>query len=200
MESQGTLPRSIGIPPALRARVEYTPQGKKRSPKRIAWFKRYLETGRGSQSVLDAGYDTANPGKMHQQLARYFHKDLVEAGKHLQAMGEPPAWVFLMKMVEKGIVELEKPSPNPQILNSSVKASGEILDRGGMPKGAVLKGISITPKEDEGQGDYRKSLDFMVSVMGLDAVRLMPRIMEYKLHREYLEEQYGELKEVNPNG
>jgi len=189
-------PKGLKIPKKLMEQILKTSSGRKREPKAVAWFFRFMETGQATQSVLDVGFKNAQPSwkayTLKQQFADVF----------------PSAVMFQRQMLEAQSVRMHgyvmdvamdpKYADNPQMLTAGAKSADSILDRGDMPRGAAIKGLDTAPGGEKAVQSAHEMLDRLVEMDGIEAVRLMKGIADYKLYRDYLEEKWPQvLIEVN---
>ena len=69
-----------------------------------------------------------------------------------------------------------------------------------MPRGAAIKGLETTPGGEKAAGSAREVIDELVEINGIESVRRMKWIAEYKAHRDYLDSKWPPvLIEVNPS-
>lgn len=188
----------ITVPRWIKNKVELLPNGKKRAPKEIAWFFRMLETGSAEQAVGEIWTKLAEQNiKWKAWELKQRHRDLLaQAVKFQRAFIEPRS----LRMFDYAMEVAMHPDnrDNPQMLMVGVKAAGEILDRGGMPKGARIHGLDTDPDDGKDQlteHDSFKLIDQLVSAEGIDAVRYMKIIRDHKRFREYVTERWP-LKEI----
>ena len=170
--------------------VAKDPQGRPRPPMGIAWFYRFLETGEATQSVLDVGYSGKNPSTRAHQYKLQFQDLLDHALRFKWGWLKPKAMAMFGYAMSRAMAPGNK--DNPQMLAMGVKAAGELFSRIGVP--------DALPDERAGL-DAHETIDLLVDKMGIEAVRLMKGIVDYKAHRDYLEKKRPqELIEVNADG
>ena len=178
-------PLTPSFPPAVKRlpkefleQVAKYPQGRPRPEEAVVWFFRFLETGEATQSVLDGGYTGTNPSVRAHKYKLQF-QDLLD-----RALMFKWGWLKPKAMVMFGYAMSRAMAPenrnNPQMLAMGVKAAGELFSRIGVP--------DALPDERTGL-DAHETIDLLVEKMGIEAVRLMKGIVDYKAHRDYLEKK-----------
>ena len=177
--------KDLRIPKTLLKQVMVTRTGRKRDPMAVAWLYRFMETGQATQSVLDVGFNAAQPSLKAYSLKQQFADVLVGAVKFQRLTTEPKALRMLDLVLD--IAMSPKNADNPQMLGVGVKAAVEILDRGDMPRGAKIHGLETAPSEVKTAASAHELIDRLVESVGIEAVRLMKGIVDYKAHRDYLE-------------
>lgn len=158
-------------------------------PKALAVLERAMERA-GEDYVYvnrETGEETRDPPENWRAQVRYIN-GLNRKGDAVEGI-EVPVWE-----------QVNLKDASPQAFMAAVKAAGEVLDRGGMPRGMALHGLATQPEDGGGKNDARSLLDAMVDRMGVDAVRRLPVISERKDFREYLDSKYGRLKVVGGGG
>ena len=182
------LPKDLKVPKWLLAQVQKTPSGKDRDPIAVAWFFRFLETGEATQSVIDVGWDGAQPSWKAHHLKQQFAHLLSQAIKYRRTWSEAKALRLLDYAMELGMDP--KFRNDPRVLANALKAADSILDRGDMPKGAKIHGLETTPEEEKVEMDAHVLIDLLVENIGIEAVRLMECVAGYKTHRDYLDSKW----------
>lgn len=191
---------SLKVPKWIRDKVEKDGQGRPRPAKAVAWFFRFLETGQATQSVLDVGWN----GKSHPSWRAHKYKqqfgDLLAHAVMYQRQWEEPKAVRMLGYV-MDVAMSPKNSDNAQMLAVGVKAAGEILDRGKMPKGAIIHGVETTPSMDGVERSLGELIDGLVASIGdVETVRRMKVISERKDHRDYFESKWPQAVIEAPAG
>ena len=123
---------------------------------KIAWVLRVLETGDYNQDVVDVGWEGKNPQWKAAQWKKEFSEVLGQAVKFRRSWSEIKALVVLDVAMEMGI----DPAFNkdPRVMSNAIKAVGEGVDRGDMPRGTAMKGLDTAP----GGGKAVASADEMI--------------------------------------
>ena len=186
-----SIPKDLKVPKWLMAQVQVTPSGKKRDPIAVAWFFRFLETGEATQSVIDVGWDGAQPSWKAHHLKQQFAHLLSQAIKYRRTWSEAKALRLLDYAMELGLDS--KLNKDPRVMANALKAADSVLDRGDMPKGAKIHGLETSPNEVKAVASAHELLDKLVDTAGIEAVRRMKGIADYKAHRDYLEEKWPQI-------
>ena len=182
------LPKDLKVPTWLMDQVQVTPSGRKRDPLAVAWFFRFLETGEATQAVLDVGWDGAQPSWKAHHLKQQFAHLLSRAIKYRRTWSEAKALRLLDYAMELGLDS--KLNKDPRVMANALKAADSVLDRGDMPKGAKIHGLETTPEEAVEDLDPRVLIDRLVEVIGIEAVRTMKAVADYKSNRDYFNSKW----------
>ena len=183
-----SIPKDLKVPKWLLAQVQVTPSGRKRDPLAVAWFFRFLETGEATQAVLDVGWEGGQPSWKAHHLKQQFAHLLSRAIKYRRTWSEAKALRLLDYAMELGLNS--KFNKDPRVLANALKAADSVLDRGDMPKGAKIHGLETTPEEVKEEPDAHELIDRLVETIGIEAVRRMAVVVDYKAHRDYLESKW----------
>ena len=183
-----SIPKDLKVPKWLMDQVQVTPSGRKRDPIAVAWFFRFLETGEATQAVLDVGWDGAQPSWKAHHLKQQFAPLLSRAIKYRRTWSEAKALRLLDYAMELGLDP--KLTKDPRVMANALKAADSVLDRGDMPRGAKIHGLETAPNEVKAVASAHELLDKLVDTAGIEAVRRMKGIADYKAHRDYLEEKW----------
>ena len=73
---------------------------------------------------------------------------------------------------------------------NALKAADSVLDRGDMPKGAKIHGLETAPEEKVEDLDPRVLIDRLVETIGIEAVRTMKAVADYKANRDYFNSKW----------
>ncbi|MEE8435632.1 MAG: hypothetical protein V3S64_12665 [bacterium] len=180
--------KDLKVPKWLLAQVQVTPSGRKRDPIAVAWFFRFLETGEATQSVIDVGWKGGQPSWKAHHLKQQFAHLLSRAIKYRRTWSEAKALRLLDYAMELGLDP--KLNKDPRVITNALKAADSVLDRGDMPKGARLRGLDTAPEEEKEEVNTYVLIDRLVETVGIEAVRAMKGVADYKAHRDYLEEKW----------
>lgn len=183
-----SIPKDLKVPQWLMAQVQVTPSGKERDPIAVAWFFRFLETGEATQAVIDVGWDGTQPSWKAHHLKQQFAHLLSRAIKYRRTWSEAKALRLLDYAIELGMNP--KFNKDPRVLANALKAADSVLDRGDMPRGARLRGLDTAPEEEKARATAHELIDRLVETVGIEAVRRMEGVADYKAHRDYLEEKW----------
>ena len=147
---------------------------------------------------MDVGFKVTQPSWKAYTLRQQFAKVLSAAIMFQRQTMEPKALRMLDLVMDIGMDP--KNSDKPPLLMAGVKAATEILDRGDMPRGAKIHGLDTAPAgEKVAVASAHEMIDRLVETVGIEAVRRMQGVADYKAHRDYLESKWPqELIEVNP--
>ena len=178
------------LPKEFLDQVSKDPQGRPRPAMGIAWFYRFLETGEATQSVLDVGYVGKNPSVRAHKYKLQFQDQLDRALMFKWAWVRPQAVVMTGYAMSRAMHPDNK--NNPQMLAMGVKAAVVFFSKTGVP--------DELPDERVGL-DAHELLDKLVETAGIEAVRRMKGIADYKAHRDYLDKKWPQvLLEVGSDG
>ena len=167
------------LPKWFLEQVSKDPQGRPRPPQAVAWFFRFLETGEATQAVLDVGYTGKNPSTRSHQYKLQFQDLLDRALMFKWGWLKPKAIVMFGYAMQRAMAPENR--DNPQMLAMGVKAGGELFSRVGVP--------DVLPDERVGM-NVHEMLDRLVETVGIEAVRRMKGIGDYKAHRDYLDSRW----------
>lgn len=180
----------LKVPKWLLDQVQKTPSGKKRDPLAVAWFFRYLETGEATQAVRDVGCKGGQPSWKAHHLKQQFAPLLSRAIKYRRTWSEAKALRLLDYAMELGMDP--KLNKDPRVMSNAIKAAGEILDRGDMPRGAAIRGLENAPQEEKVEQSAHEMIDKLVELSGIESVRTMKGVGDYKAHRDYVESKWSQ--------
>lgn len=157
----------------------------------MAWFFRFLETAEATQSVIDVGWKGTQPSWKAHHLKSQFAHLLSRAIKYRRTWSEAKALRLLDYAMELGLDP--KLNKDPRVMTNALKAADSVLDRGDMPKGAAIKGLDTSPGEEKEETDTRVLIHLLVETVGIEAVRRMKGIGDYKAHRDYLDSKWPQV-------
>lgn len=183
------------------------------------WFYRYLDTGDATEALDFAGFE--KPAKYSlswkaHHLVQRFHALIVRAVVVRRAAIEPLALAVLEEVLQTSHLSpvMTRTGPmldtdgeiimaaDPKIMAVKVKAADSVLDRGIMPKGLALHGLSPETGEKAETRDFRRLLDRLVEDFGGGAAGAakamdLPAVGKYKEYKDYLEAMYPQPKMLN---
>jgi hypothetical protein len=194
--------------------------------KREKWFYEYLSTGDARTSAETAGFTTQWLSWTGHNLIRMFSALIVEAVLVRRAGIEPLALQVHEELMRASCmtpfthrvhdpelnqwrdeVLLDKEGNPVMVMDSraagvKLKAAISILNRGIMPEGLALHGLSPNPQTPAGNGDWKHKLDETVEQFGGGSdgaamVLKIPLIGGHKEYRDYLLERYPQPKQLN---
>ena len=181
-------PKAHRVPAWVLKLVKFDRTGKARTPESMAWYFRFLETGDAIQAVLDIGWK----GKSPQWRARIWQKEfaapLLHAVKHRRSLLEPLALVVYQTAMELGVDP--RFNADPRIISNAIKAADSIVDRGDMPRGAAIKGLETAPGGEKAVANAHEVIDELVEINGIESVRRMKWISDYKANRDYVDSKW----------
>lgn len=190
------------------------------SDKQKEWFYKYMECGDATAAVREVYNEPKYPSSQANYLMKKFRNLIVENVMIKRASIEPLALMVLEKalkvehmvpLVGRGpdgeSIIVTDPHGDPvmvtdsKILGVKVKAAAEVLDRGVMPKGMAIHGLSVNPDENNGVKSFKNLLDDLVRTFGggwQGAAKVMEieSVKGRREYREYLEEKYPAPKVV----